>query len=237
MQNLKKLFFVCIAVGVLGIGCKQANDTQKKEQNVAVFDGSYEGAYNSTLSSLFGSTEIAVLRNGTWNMTINKSGIFKGKFAGIEVKGSVDSSGNLSGIFSFANATTKISGRIKGTEIAGDYDVRSGDNFVWGKFTGVKKIKDKDETNDETSLTFNNQSSKTLENITYGGKAYSQKLAPGHSYKFELDGETNGYIFFKLYNNAPYPSQSSCRTKEVIIIKKGEQKIFNFTDSTLYESL
>lgn len=230
MRNLKKLLFICITVGVFCIGCKHANDTQAKEQNAAGYAGFYEGSYRSGDYIFSSSTEIKVLRNGKWSISIDKSGIFKGKFAGIEVSGSVDSSGNLSGVFSFADATTNISGRIEGTKISGRYYASDGNGSIRGTFTGVKAIKE----DGETSLTFNNQSSKTLENITYGGKVYNQKLDPGHSCKFELDGEVNGYIFFKLHdNNSPYPDQTIYRTAEVIIIRKSEQKIFTFTNNTL----
>lgn len=244
---MKKILFLFLGIAFLIMGCPSPhvvktftpntgtqNDTHK---NNAVQTGSYEGTYKAKSWDL-SSSELAVLKNGSWSITIDESGILKGKFGETVVSGTVDSSGNLSGVFLITDASTEISGTVGGNKISGKYNAYFRSSSIEGSFTGVKKIG----SDTETSLTLNNQSSKTLINITYGGKVYEQKLAQGHSYKFELDGDANGYIFFEFYdplyhdNLGPYsPQPPKYRTKEVIIIKKGEQKTFIFTDTTLHE--
>lgn len=250
---MKKILFLFLGIAFLVMGCPgphvvktftpstgTQNDTQK---NNAVHTGSYEGTYKATeWKNLYDDAEIAALKNGNWSITIDESGIFKGKFGETVISGTVDRSSNLSGVFLITEATTDISGNVGGNKISGKYSASSSKatfgSSIKGTFTGVKKIG----SDTETSLTLNNQSSKTLINITYGGKVYEQKLAQGHSYKFELDGDANGYIFFEFYDPLyhdsldPYsPKPPKYRTKEVIIIKKGEQKTFIFTDTTLHE--
>ena len=212
MQNLKKLFLFCIAVGILCISCKQVNDTQKKEQDIAVYVGSYEGIFSGSFS-------------GEWGAIVDETGLFTGEFKDtttnilLSAKGTVDGYGVLSGVMTSAGGwKVDFSGNISNTKkVSGNWM----SDYGKGPFNGVKVT--------GASLTINNQSRTLLEEITYGGKVYS-KLSPGNSCKIEFKGDSQGYIFFVI-------SKQKYRTKDVIIIKKGEAQSFVFTDNTLREKL
>ncbi|MEL3905833.1 MAG: hypothetical protein P1P65_02205 [Treponema sp.] len=209
---MKKILSALVLFGFLLTGCPGPNTTPQAEKEIeqdpAVYAGSYEGIFDGSF-------------NGEWGATVDETGLFTGQFKDttthelLSAKGTVDGFGRLSGVMTNGSYKVDFSGTIKNKKVSGAWK----SSFGEGALTGIKVS--------GASLTINNQSGAVFEQITYGGKVYA-KLTPGYSCKIEFKGETQSYIFCK--KNGEW-----VRTKELIILKKGEDKIFTFTDHTLFE--
>lgn len=224
---MKKILSALVLFGFLLTGCPGPNTTPQAEKEIeqdpAVYAGSYEGTFSSEQGDGVHVGPPMNQLNGEWEASVDENGVFIGKFRDttsnilLSAKGTVDGYGKLSGVMTSSTVSWQVqfSGTIKNKKVSGTWE----SSFGHGPFTGAKAS--------SASLTINNQSGAVFEQITYGGKVYA-KLTPGNSCKLELKGNAQGYIFCK--KNGEW-----VKTKELIIVNKGEDKTFTFTDHTLFE--
>ncbi|MGP1415898.1 MAG: hypothetical protein ACTTJ6_08270 [Treponema sp.] len=89
----------------------------------------------------------------------------------------------------------------------------------------------------KTELIIQNQSSVNVKSVKYNGKslqgANSEEISiqAGGRDKILLDGESSGYVYFSIVDSL-HDKVIQVRSNEVVVVEKGENKVFVITDNT-----